>query len=186
MSLKVVIKHGSHTPAHMFVDETAYFITGATYHKRPLLAQADIKTAVLELIQKYFAQYRWTLEHWVLLNNHYHLLGRSMRGADLTAIFQAIHSCAAIEIRQRTQCPKPIWWNFWDYCPRDDAGDFTRLNYLLNNPVKHGYVSDLHQYPFSSFHTILGLLGRDQLVKQFRDYPDYKTLILTEAQNDDF
>jgi len=59
----------------------------------------------------------------------------------------------------------------------------TRANYLLFNPVKHGYVEKLHDYPFSSFPGVYETMAREQLAKQFRDYPGYKDLVLEE--NDD-
>ena len=75
---------------------------------------------------------------------------------------------------------KPIWWNYWDYCPRDETDYYIRLNYLYNNPVKHGYVSNLADYPHSSFHQKIKKQGRDNLVKQFKTYPDYRRLSLEE------
>jgi len=120
------------------------------------------------------------------LDNHYHLMGKSRRGKDLSAIFQSIHSRFAIEIHQTTHCEKPVWWNYWDYCPRNEEDYMTRLNYLFYNPIKHGYVNDLKEYAFSSFHAQLEELGRAQLVRQFRDYPNYKKLVLCEAKEDDF
>ncbi len=181
-----MLKRSDHTPAHLFVDQTPYFITGAIYKKRHLLVHIDIKQQLLEFIQQYFSQYEWELHHWVILDNHYHLLGKSACGKDLPAIFQAIHSRSAKLIRQMTQCAKPVWWNYWDYCPRNETEYMTRLNYLLYNPVRHGYVTDLHQYSFSTFHRLFEEYGRPRLVKQFQEYPEYKCLILTEAEEDDF
>jgi putative transposase len=114
------------------------------------------------------------------------VLGKSRNGKDLTAIFRGVHSKAAIRISQTTRCEKPVWWNYWDYCPRDEADYMTRLNYLLMNPIKHGVVSNLHAYPFSSFHHLLAEMGRSRLVEQMNHYPDYKQLILHEAHDDDF
>jgi len=42
-----MLKKRLHTPAHLFVDNTAYFITGAIYHHRPLLKPAPIKQHLL-------------------------------------------------------------------------------------------------------------------------------------------
>jgi putative transposase len=177
-----MLKQHPHTPAHLFLDDTPYFVTGGIYRKRMLLANPEIKHSLLDLLQTCFDMYNWELHHWVILDNHYHVLGISREGKDLTNIFRKVHSKAAISIRQLTHCAKPVWWNYWDYCPRDETDYMVRCNYLLNNPVKHGYVMDLRDYPFSSFHTLLANLVRERLVKQFRDYPDYKTLILHEAK----
>jgi hypothetical protein len=96
------------------------------------------------------------------------------------------YSQMALVIRAATACETPVWWNYWDYCPRDEADYYIRLNYLLANPVKHGLVANLTDYPYSSFSAILMEVGREQLAQQFRAYPEYKTLQLAEAYNDDF
>ena len=75
---------------------------------------------------------------------------------------------------------KPIWWNYWDYCPRNERDYYIRLNYLYNNPIKHGLVTNLLDYPYSSFHSFLKQHGRKDLIKQFREYPEYKSLQLDE------
>ena len=181
-----MLKLHPRTPAHLFVDHTAYFVSGAIYKRRPLLAQPKIKHHLLSLVEETFELYAWQLHHWVILDNHYHILGQSRKGHDLSNIFRQIHSKAAIFIREKTNCEKPVWWNYWDYCPRDEADYLARLNYLLNNPLKHGYVTNLQDYAYSSFHQLFKEIGREKLEQQFRNYPGYKTLVLREAYNDDF
>ncbi len=170
-------------PIHLFADNMPYFITAAIYKKRPLLADPSLKTRLPELLHEFFHKYNWELHHWVILDNHYHLMGKSRKGKDMPAIFRCIHSCSGILIREKTHCEKPVWWNYWDYCQKNEKEYMTRLNYLLNNPVKHGYVNNLRDYPFSSFHALLVEKGRDGLVRQFKDYPDYKSLILPEKED---
>jgi putative transposase len=181
-----MLKKHRHTPAHLYIDDTGYFITAAIYQKRPLLSESALKNKLLEFLQGYFDKHDWELHHWVILDNHYHLLGKSGKGEDMEAIFRNVHSQTAKLIRQVTACEKPVWWNYWDYCPRNEKDYMTRLNYLLINPVKHGYVTSLYDYQFSSFHNLFGEIGREQLVRQFQTYPDYKNLVLHEAKEDDF
>jgi putative transposase len=175
-----------HTPPHLLLDHTAYFITGAIYQKRRLLADDSLKTLVLSFTQRYFKQFNWELHHWVILDNHYHLLGKSCHGVDLPLIIKSVHSASAMDIHQATACEFPVWWNYWDYCPRNEKDYMTRLNYLFYNPFKHGYVTDLKAYRFSSFQAQLEELERAELLRQFQMYPDYKELHLDEALNDDF
>jgi putative transposase len=178
-----MLKRGLHTPAHLFIDNAAYFITGAIYQKRPLLAADRVKTQLLTTIRNCFAEKKWLLNDWVILDNHYHLLATSHKGGDMTGIFRKIHSLSAQFIQAEKPCELPIWWNYWDYCPRNEKDYFVRLNYLLNNPIKHGYVKNLHDYRYSSFHSMIEKQGRDSLANQFKRYTDYKKLGLNE---DDF
>lgn len=175
-----MLKKNSHTPAHLFVDNTAYFITSAIYQKRPLLRPEAVKQQLLATIESCLQEKNWRLEHWVILDDHYHLMTTSTKGEDMPKIFRKIHGLSAQFIQAQARCELPIWWNYWDYCPSDEKDFLIRLNYLFNNPVKHGYVANLADYPYSSFHTTLDKLGREALAQQFKDYPEYKGLQLDE------
>lgn len=179
-------KDYSHNPTHIFIDDTPYFITGAIYQKRPLLKSPEAKQLLLERIKTRFDAHHWELHHWVILDNHYHVLGKSRVGTDLAKLINTIHAYTGYHIKRLTQTNQRVWWNYWDYCPRNERDYTIRLNYLLNNPVKHGYVDNLHDYPFSSFHDTLAAQGADNLRRQFKAYSEFRTLILREAYDDDF
>jgi putative transposase len=176
-------KNYPHNPPHVFMDNTPYFITAGIYQQRTLLQKPMLKELLLNCITHYFAMYQWELHHWVILDNHYHLLGQSRQGRDLAKIMTRVHGVSGYHIKQTTQTQQRVWWNYWDYCPRDENDYLVRLNYLLINPVKHGYAKSLHDYPFSSFHRYFAEAGREQLIEQFNDHADYQTLIVPE---DDF
>ncbi len=179
-----MLKQRTNTPAHLLLDDTPYFITAIIYQGRKLLVAPTLKETLLELMHTYFAKFNWELHHWVILDNHYHMLGQSRRGEDLSKIMRSIHSHSAQVIRQTTHAAKPIWWNYWDYCPRDETDYLIRLNYLLYNPVKHGYVADLKDYPFSSFHQLYQTEGRAKLTHQFQAHPQYRSLVLPEVDDE--
>ena len=178
-----MLKSGRHTPAHLFLDDTPYFITGAIYQRRPLLASSELKAHLVDVLRESFARFGWALHDWVVLDDHYHLLGLSGEGARLTALMRHIHATSARRIHQPTGCELPVWWNYWDFCPRDEVDYRTRQNYLFNNPIKHGYVTDLKDYPYSSFPALLQAQGRETLARQFRDFAGYRAL---RAVEDDF
>ena len=161
---------------HFKLETAPYFLTGAIYQKRKLLQDADLKQLLLDKIREKTSQFGWALEHWVILDNHYHLMLHSRHGKDLTAMMRQIHGGTAGAIAAATRCQPPVWWNYWDYCPRDERDSTVRLNYLLYNPVKHGYVGGLKDYPQSSFHGLFEALGMERLARQFRDYPEFRTL----------
>jgi putative transposase len=171
-----MIKQHPNTPTHIFLDDTLYFITGAIYQRRKLLVEPELKQLILSLIKKNFQAVGWQLNDWVILDNHYHLLAVSRKGEDLSNIIKGIHGASASSIRQKTHCELPVWWNYWDYCPRDDKDYYTKLNYLFMNPIKHGYVTNINDYQFSSFSSRLTKIGREAMTKQFHTYPDYQDL----------
>ena len=54
---------------------------------------------------------------------------------------------------------------------RSERHYFTTLNYIHNNPVKHGYVDKWGDWAYSSFHWYLENKGRDWLIELWREYP---------------
>ena len=52
---------------------------------------------------------------------------------------------------------------YWEHTIRDDADFERRVNYVHYNPVKHGLVTRVADWPFSSFHRYVaaGILPRD-------------------------
>ncbi len=176
-----MLKKNERRPAHLLLDNMPYFITASTHKKRPLLSD-DIKYQLPLLMQQEFENSQWQFNHWVILNNHYHILVHSYKGADLEKIIGRVHFKSGQLIRKIAPDHKHIWWNYWDYCPRNEKDYLIRLNYLFNNPIKHGYVQNLHHYPFSSFHQYFENQGRESLVKQFKQYDEYKILTLNEDE----
>jgi putative transposase len=171
-----MIKQHPNTPTHLFLDDTLYFITGAIYQRRRLLVEPELKQLILNLIEKNFQAAGWLLKDWVILDNHYHLLAVSRKGEYLSKIIKSIHGASASSIRRKTRCELPVWWNYWDYCPRNDKDYYTKLNYLFMNPIKHGYVTNLNDYPYSSFSSRLTQIGREAMTKQFHTYSEYQDL----------
>lgn len=166
-----MLTRGAHRPPHLLLNHASYFVTGAIVGRRPLLADAAIKQHLIDTAHTTFAESDWVLEHWVVLDDHYHLMARSGQGVDLPTVMRRLHGRTARSIRAETGCALPVWRNYWDYCPRDDDDYLVHVNYLFNNPIKHGCVQDLHDYPFSSFLTTLARQGREVLATQFRANP---------------
>jgi putative transposase len=59
---------------------------------------------------------------------------------------------------------KGLWQRrYWEHVIRDDADLERRVDYIHLNPVKHGYVSRVSDWPYSSFHRYVacGILPPD-------------------------
>ncbi|MGD8588522.1 MAG: transposase [Chromatiales bacterium] len=171
----------SSTPTHFYVDDAAYFITAATYRHQRLLDDT-LKDRLQDLLHQVYAEFAWQLQHWVILDDHYHLLANSRCGRDLPRIIGKVHSLSARLINQR-QPPESrehsqVWCNYWDYCPRDEREYNLRLCYLLYNPIKHGYVERLGDWRWSSFAALLAAEGEQALRGVFREHREFHELEL--------
>ncbi len=87
------------------------------------------------------------------------------------------------------QRKRKVWYRCQDRIMRSDSHYYTTLNYIHNNPVKHGYVSSWSDWPFSSFAWYSQTSGRDWLDDLWNLYPvlDYGAVWddFVLEQNDD-
>ena len=65
-----------HAPVHKMSEHGVYFVTAGTLHKAHLFRNAPrldlLELKLLTLAEKY----RWQIEAWAVLSNHYHLVCR--------------------------------------------------------------------------------------------------------------
>ena len=53
-----------------------------------------------------------------------------------------------------------VWQRrYWEHVIRDEADLEAHVNYVHYNPVKHGYVSEIDDWPYSSWRQRKGELG---------------------------
>lgn len=148
MSLKIY----KHAPAHLFVDEHVYFFTGAVYQKKKLLVSDTAKQLFLKYLFHFIEKYGWKLLEWVVLDNHYHFLAKITCNKYMPVMINSLHKTSAFHIKKILGIEqKPFWYQYWDRCIRNEEDYYRTAMYILYNPVKHGYVEDLKDYPYSSF-----------------------------------
>ena len=149
-------KEYKHNPPHLFRSNAKYFITGATYEKKYFLLSDKAKARVFKSLYKGFNSLGWTLEDWVILHNHYHVMVNAPGNAEsLSAIIRDIHKFTALWIKKNISDSKnaeKIWWNYWDTCITYEKSYFTRLNYIWFNPVKHGLIEKAEDWKFGSYY----------------------------------
>jgi putative transposase len=109
----------------------------------------------------------------VILPSHLHCLWSlpendsdySLRWRQIKSNFsRAIPADETISPSRRRKNERGIWQRrFWEHTIRDDRGYATRFDYIHYNPVKHGFVSRVKDWPYSSFHRCvrLGVYSED-------------------------
>jgi len=165
------LKTYKHAPAHLFVDDRMYFFTGAVYQRKKLLAAGVAKDFFRKYLFHFIEKYGWELLEWVVLDNHYHFLAEVTRSKDMPVMINALHKTSALHIKKALKIQdKPFWYQYWDRCIRDEEEYRRTATYILYNPVKHGYVENLEDYPYSSFHERF----RDDEVRLRADFTKYR------------
>jgi putative transposase len=169
-----------HNPPHLFVPNTKYFITARIYNKLHLLKTKESKKQLFNILGKGFLKRKWIIEDWVILNNHYHLMVDSGENSDeLPDIIKEIHKFSALWIKKNVSDAKhinKIWHNYWDTCITYERSYFARLNYIWNNPVKHGYIERPEDWEFGSYRERFER-EKEYLARINKNYPSDKVKI---------
>ena len=161
-----------HQPRHIYLDNTVYFITASIYRKANYLALEPKKSYLLAKIREVLVKFGYRLYAWVILNNHYHILFKSRRGEDLRRVIGSIHGSSSRCFNELdNKQGRRIWQSYWDKCIRDKDDFYRHFNYIHHNPVKHGYVAQMEDYPFSSFKYWLERKGVKWGYSVFEEYP---------------
>ncbi len=161
-----------HTPRHLYLARKTYFLTAGTYRRRSFFRSQDAKKLLRDVIVKGADKFGVSISAWVFLDNHYHLLLKLAKGNGLSRLVGNIHANSARLLNRTDQIPKrKVWYNYWDYCIRNDADYYRHLNYIHQNPVKHRYVNNLGDYRWSSYREYLERHGPEWLADSFRRFP---------------
>jgi len=161
-----------HHPYHLYLDDTIYFLTSSIYQSQHLLNTSAKKQLVFESIRQYFTKYCFKLYAWVILDNHYHIEFKTRIGRDLQKALQFIHGGCSFKINGwDNKRGRKIFQNYWDHCIRDAKDFYNHFNYIHQNPVKHGYVKNIEDYPFSSYQYWSKKKGVEWIKSLYREYP---------------
>ena len=144
-----------HAPTHQLTAQGAFFITAATFHQAHHFRGAE-RLGVLQCgLLTVAGEAGWRLEAWSVFSNHYHFVGHSppetTPAETLHLILQSLHAKTATWLNRRDRTPgRKVWHNYWDTRLTHQISYLARLNYVHQNPVKHGLVAVANQYPWCS------------------------------------
>jgi putative transposase len=160
-----------------YIPGGVYFFTIVTFDRKPIL----IQPAARELLHTAWVdtgkRFPFRTEAICLLPDHLHCIWRlpegdadfSLRWREIKRLFtkwylERIGPGGCRNVSRRKKGEAAVWQRrFWEHALRD-PDDFNRhLAYIHFNPVKHGLVQRVKDWPWSSFHRYVaaGLIDSD-------------------------
>jgi len=117
-------------------------VTAGTYRKEPFFHSADRLTLLCNALLELADKYKWKLQAWAVLPNHYHFVALSPAGPEtLRVLIRHLHSVTAREINRLDRAPgRKVWFEYWDTHLTYERSYFARLSYVHCNAVHHGLV----------------------------------------------
>ena len=141
-----------HAPLHRFVPGAVYMITAGTLHKAHLF-KGDPRMDLLHgILLDHLASAAWIPHAWACFPNHYHVIvGIAETSQPLSRGIKGLHGKLSIALNKLDGAAgRKVMYQFWDKCITFDSSYYSRLNYVMNNPVKHGCVADAQGYRWCS------------------------------------
>jgi putative transposase len=150
-----------------------YFFTLVTANRRPVLTDPDLRRALHDAIIVVRQRYPFTIHAWVLLPDHMHCIwALPEHDADFSKRWSMIKKLvsqhyAPESVRsysKHLRRESGLWQRrLWEHQVRDDEDYRRHMDYLHWNPVKHGFVQSVVDWPWSSFHRLVreGVYVRD-------------------------
>ncbi len=161
-----------HAPPHYPGINGAYLISAACYEHRPIFQTPDDLSLLADEVLSALAKARMAHPAWVFLPNHYHVLLEAEDLRIISETLRLLHSRVATAINGRHhQRGRRVWYRYTDRLIRNESHYWATVNYIHFNPVKHGYVDQIEDWPWSSIHEYLETQGRDWATRLWKAYP---------------
>ncbi|MFA6391605.1 MAG: transposase [Patescibacteria group bacterium] len=145
-----------------------HFVTTRTYNSVPYFGDDVCCQILLDVINRLRYELKFHLVGFVFIPNHVHLLLKLWIGSNLfepeanefastrgniSYVVQRIKGTSAREIDRYLKRTGNVWQkSFYDFNIYSERKFIEKLDYIHNNPVKHGYVQNPEDWKYSSWH----------------------------------
>jgi len=133
-----------------FENATYHILSRGNNKQRVFLDEEDFNKFI-KLILFYKEKYNFELYHYVLMNNHYHLILRAKNGAVLGNLMKGLNLSYAKHFRRKYGGIGYLWQGrFKSFIIQDGKYILECGRYIELNPVRAGIVKNPEKYPWSS------------------------------------
>jgi len=161
-----------HSPPHYESNDDFSIITAACYELQCFLnTPCRLQWFEKQLLDT-LTEIQGECAAWCVLPNHYHVLFKIDDMKQMSKGIGRLHGRTSFQMNKEDDARgRQVWCRFQDRLMRSERHFHTTLNYIHNNPVKHGYVKKWQDWPFSSVHWYLAEKGRNWLLDAWLNYP---------------
>jgi len=140
-----------HSPIHRLDETGVFMVTSGTYQKMPFFHSEDRLTLLANSLIELCKKCSLGLQAWAVFPNHYHFIAQVPQAQNLKRLARHLHSTTAIAVNREDNLPaRKIWFQYWESHITFQRSYLARLNYVHQNPVRHGIVRLASAYPWCS------------------------------------
>ena len=147
----------------LFPSNPVFFVTACTHRRRPLLATNPLHAAFMRFSERAYADHGIAVGRYVIMPDHIHLFVAGPPDFELGRWMGLLKQCLEKALRsslnpaspagRRLQKPvirTPIWQRgFFDHLLRNDESYAQKWEYVRDNPVRAGFVTNADDWPYA-------------------------------------
>ena len=131
----------------LYIPGGSYFFTVVTEQRRPVLCEPPLRAALKNAITSVRRKHPFRIAGMVLLPDHLHMIWTLPEGDSNYPLRLRLIKTHV------TKAHGALWQHrYWEHALRSEEDFRHHLDYLHWNPVKHGLVQRVRDWPWSSFH----------------------------------
>lgn len=148
------------------IPGACYFFTVVTLHRRQLLVDEAARTILKEAIVRVKEERAFEMPAMCLMPDHLHCIWQlppednnySVRWALIKSLFSKKYAAGGgaglpPSVSRQKKGETGIWQRrFWEHRIRDEKDFWNHVHYIHYNPVKHGFVDRMEDWPYSTYH----------------------------------
>ena len=142
-----------------YIPGSYYFFTVVTYKRRKFLTDDSARDCLRKAWRVVQNKRPFQTIAFCLLPDHLHCIWKMPdNDSDFSIRWRLIKTLFTKEFNRINKEKysvghSQIWQpRFWDHIIRDEVDFWNHINYIHYNPVKHGYVSEIKDWEYSTYH----------------------------------
>ena len=163
-----------HSPPHFdFEGERQYIVTAACYEHCHIIGKSpermtDYESDLLEICRKFGT----TIYAWCILPNHFHVLLKTDQIKALRKEIGLFHGRTSYQWNGEDDSRgRQVFHNCFERAMKSERHFYASLNYVLHNPVHHGYCERWQDWQWSNAEEYLKQTGKEEAAEIWKQYP---------------
>ncbi|PYI91869.1 MAG: hypothetical protein DME97_11780 [Verrucomicrobia bacterium] len=133
----------------IFTNNPVYFVTACTHRRRAILATDAVIQAFLRFGERAYADHNIAVGRYVIMPDHIHFFVCGPDNFELRRWIGLLKQCLAKSV-VRGPSADPVWQRgCFDHVLRSDESYGQKWNYVRDNPVRAGLVTNADDWPYA-------------------------------------
>lgn len=148
----------------IYIEGIPYFCTVVAYQRREIYCDSKIIRLLISVIKEKRDKYKFKFLEFVVMPDHYHCLITPATRYTTGDTLHHINGVFSQRFNKVTgQHGRVIQPDYYDHAVSNELEYISIAEYIHNNPVKAGFVSEPEDYPWSSARN--RILGDNSLIE---------------------